>query len=77
MYDNNGKLKKENFDACDSLVCALAYINTKKYGEMKPEIVDCDIEKVDSADSGSGTLIKYSMNVWDKKYQKQIFLDTQ
>ena len=70
VYDTKGNLKKENYDACDSLVCALAYINTKKYGEMKPEIVDCDTEEVNG-----GTLIKYTMDVWGKKYPKQIFLE--
>lgn len=70
VYDNNGKLKKENFDACDSLVCALAYINTKKNGELKPEIVDFD-----SSATEKGTLIEYSMNVWGKNYRKQLFLE--
>ena len=26
------RLKKENYDACDSLVCVLAYININRYG---------------------------------------------
>ena len=69
VYDSKGNLKKENFDACDSLVCALAYINTKRHGELNPEIVDAD-----TSINEDGTLIEYSMRVWGKNYRKQIFL---
>lgn len=38
IYDKKGELKKENFDASDSAVCCLGYINKNKIGEMEPQI---------------------------------------
>lgn len=38
IYDKKGELKKENFDASDSAVCCLGYINKKKIGEMNATI---------------------------------------
>ncbi len=67
VYDKNGKLKKENYDACDSLVCALAYINTKRYGEINPEIV--------SLQEKENNEIEYVVKVWDKFYTKSIIVN--
>ena len=67
VYDKNGKLKKENYDACDSLVCALAYINTKRYGEINPEIV--------SVQEKENNEIEYVVKVWDKFYTKSIIVN--
>ncbi len=41
VYDDKGLLKNENFDASDSLICVLGYINKLKYGNEKIEITDC------------------------------------
>ena len=35
MYNDKGELKKENYDACDSLICALAYINVNHHGPQR------------------------------------------
>ena len=40
VYGKNGEFRKENFDACDSLVCAVSYLNIKKYGIMNEEVVN-------------------------------------
>ena len=32
MYDQQGKLRGENFDAADSLLCVVGYVNMLKYG---------------------------------------------
>ena len=48
VYDANGELKKENYDACDSLVCALAYININHHGLEAPSISDYAIDKIDN-----------------------------
>jgi len=69
-YDDKGNLKKQDYDACDSLVCVLAYINQKKYGEMKPEIVD----KNETALPNNKTEITYNVKVWDKTFEKKIIL---
>ena len=39
VYNKKGDFKKENFDACDSLVCSLAYSNLKRYGILNSEIL--------------------------------------
>lgn len=69
VYNKKGELKKENFDACDSLVCALAYINEKKYGEMLPKIVSCTF-----SEDAMHITIDYDMEVWGKIYSKKIVL---
>lgn len=63
IYNKKGELKKENYDSCDALVCALAYSNEKRYGELKPEIVDSEI-----VENEKGTFISYTLKVWDDIY---------
>lgn len=67
IMDSKGKIKKENYDACDSLVCALAYINTKRYGDVNAEIIGSTTTEKDSI-----TTISYTIKVWDKLYDKKI-----
>lgn len=69
-YDNKGNLKKQDYDACDSLVCALAYINTKKYGDLDAKI----ISKNNKLLSNGKTEIEYEVKVWDKVYKKKIIV---
>ena len=45
-YNKNGELKTENFDASDSLVCVLGYINKEKYGESIPKVVEYKEENI-------------------------------
>ena len=63
IYNKKGELKKENYDSCDALVCALAYSNEKRYGELRPEIVDSEI-----VENEKGTFISYTLKVWDDIY---------
>ena len=67
VYDTKGELKKENYDACDSLVCALAYVNQKRYGELKYEISDWEVSPDEKE-------VNYTLRVWDKEYKKKICL---
>ena len=67
VYDSKGELKKENYDACDSLVCALAYVNQKRYGELTYKITDWEI-------NSDETEINYTLVIWDKEYKKKICL---
>lgn len=69
IYDKNGELKKENYDACDSLVCVLAHVNVKRYGEMKPEIISSSI-----VENSEGATVEYTMKIWDKTYDKKIII---
>lgn len=67
VYDDNGELIKENFDACDSLVCALAYANINHYGVEKPVINDYNYNEPNGC-------INYRTKIWDKLFSKQLIL---
>lgn len=67
--DKHGEIKKENYDACDSLICALAYININHHGIEKPTIVD--YEKKETKDK---IIIEYTTSIWNKKYHKTLEL---
>lgn len=67
--NKKGELKKENYDACDSLVCALAHSNLMRYGLEKPTVVDVEFEENEDE-----ILINYTTKVWDKKIKKKITL---
>ena len=70
VYDKNGKLKKENYDACDSLICALAYININHNGIEKPTIVN-----VSRKETNDTIEIDYTTSIWNKKFNKVIILN--
>jgi hypothetical protein len=70
ILNKKNELKKENYDACDSLVCALAYINLNRYGILKPEVSFTVINQI----YGKPTKITYKMKVWDKIYEREIIL---
>lgn len=70
VLNKEGELRKENFDMCDSLVCALAFSNLMKYGEEKPVINSTLLEK---KDDGSYQ-IEYTTKIWEKKYDKKLTL---
>lgn len=69
IYNKKGELKKENYDSCDALVCALAYSNEKKFGEMNPIIVEYS-----TITKGEFTEITYTMQVWNKIFDKKIII---
>lgn len=64
-----GELRKENYDACDSLVCALAHSNILRYGLDLPKIIDSDISEKDNE-----IQIRYTTSIWDKKINKVLIL---
>jgi hypothetical protein len=74
IYDSKGNLKKENYDACDSLICVLAYINEKKYGEFETKIKEG--WRIDESNSNE-FIVKYTTQIWDKEYEKQIHIKTE
>lgn len=57
VFDKNGELKKENFDASDSLMCIMGYLNKRKYENDSPEIVDYEEEKTED-----GITVKYNIS---------------
>lgn len=64
VYDNKGQLKTENFDASDSLICILGYLNKLKYGDKKPQVVCC-------SNDGS-TILSYSYEFCGEVFSKTI-----
>lgn len=68
IYNNKGELKNENFDASDSMVCILGYINKIKYGDNEPKITSSSI-----VENENGTItIEYVVDFCDRKYKKSI-----
>ena len=63
------ELKKENYDACDALICALAYVNINRHGISTTEIVDSEIEENDDE-----YIVKYTTSIWNKKFPKTLIL---
>ena len=72
IYNKKGELKKENYDSCDALVCALAFSNNQRYGiDMDPKITSSTIEETDEK-----TTIRYTVSIWDKLfYNKKLETD--
>jgi hypothetical protein len=66
ILDANGEIKKENYDANDSLICALAYINTKRNGQLDAKVIDYNITK----NSDNDTVISDKVCVWGNIYEK-------
>lgn len=70
IRNKEGEIKKENYDACDSLVCALAYININRYGVEEPKIIGTIIEN----SKDGNTVINYQMEMWKTLYDKTLIL---
>jgi hypothetical protein len=66
IYDKNGELKKENFDASDSCVCAIAEMNREKYGDYTPITDNIDIQE---------DKIEYDTLYWNKKEHRITYLN--
>ena len=69
VYNKNGNLKKENFDACDSLICALAYININRNGVDEIKIDDAKFTKNDNE-----TRLDYKIKIWNKSFDKTLIV---
>jgi hypothetical protein len=72
IYNKKGELKKENYDSCDALVCALAFSNEQRYGTLSPEITRCEITEY-----GNETVVEYTMKAWGFEYEKKIVVPNQ
>ena len=72
IYNKKGELKKENYDSCDALVCALAFSNNQRYGiDMDPKITSSTIEETDEK-----TTIRYTVSIWGRLfYDKKLEID--
>lgn len=71
VYNKKGELKKENFDACDSLICALAYVNINHYGLDDVKIEDV---KYLTTTENNEIRIEYRTKIWNKVFNKTIII---
>lgn len=71
-YNKKGELKTENFDASDSLVCVLGYLNKEKYENTKPQIIDYKQENINNNKNINITRIKYKVYFCDQTFEKII-----
>jgi len=70
VYDKKNELKDENFDASDSLICVMGYVNKCKYGETTPEVV-C----VDNVVDGNTVTYNYTYKFCDQVFTKSITVE--
>jgi len=72
LYNRNGELKKENFDACDAYVAVLGFMNKKRFGELSfsSEIV-CEAENINDTTK----IINYIIRYWDKEDKRTTYID--
>lgn len=72
VTNKKGELKKENFDASDSLICILGWLNKRVYGDTEPEIVDYS-EK----DFEGKKVMEYTTSFCGETFTKRIELVTE
>lgn len=72
LYNRNGELKKENFDACDAYVAVLGFMNMKRFGELSfsSEIVS-EAENVNDTTK----IINYIIRYWNKEDKRTTYID--
>lgn len=74
QYNKKQELKKENFDASDSLVCILGWINYIKYYDTEPEIVCSGETIIKDEDGNKFTKIEYTVNFCGEHNTKTIII---
>lgn len=68
QYDKSGKLKKENFDASDSMVCVLGYVNKTRFPNGdRPKVVGFDEKEHDGR-----MFFAYRTRMGDMEYNKLV-----
>lgn len=65
VYDKNGELKKENFDATDSYVACLGQINKERHGELEFKSDNIQVED---------NKVEYDVLYWDRKEHRITYL---
>lgn len=66
LTGKNGKLKKENYDACDAYVACLGQLNKERHGGLLDmKLVSCVVD---------GDRVDYSVDVWGEEKRRSIYL---
>lgn len=68
QYAKNGELKDENFDASDSLICVLGFINQKRFANSEPTILDYN----ETTLNNGNILFNYTVDFCDKHFNKKL-----
>lgn len=71
VEDKNGELKKENFDASDSLICIMGYLSKLKYENEEPQIILWN-EKETTNGSDKFLCFNYTVDFCGEKHDKKI-----
>lgn len=69
VLNKKNEIAKENYDACDALICTLAYININRYGLDKPTIVFNSKKETDNSIE-----YNYTTKIWKMQYDKTLIL---
>lgn len=72
QYNKKGDLKKENFDASDSLVAILGWINYIKYINTEPSVIDFEEKEISDNDGNKFTKLIYTVNFCGENNTKSI-----
>ena len=70
-YNKKGELHTENFDASDSLVCILGFLNEEKYKDIEAKVIEYKYENIKNNDININR-IKYKVNFCDKIFEKVV-----
>lgn len=73
VEDKKGDLKKENFDASDSLICILGYLNKTKYGDTEPVTERCEEKEITVGDEHY-RIIEYDVSFCGQIFKNKISL---
>lgn len=78
QYNKRGELRKENFDASDSLVCVIGWINYIKYYHTEPQVVCSKEEELVDEEGNKFIKIDYMVEFCGERNTKTlIFLNNQ
>ena len=69
VYNKKGDLVNENFDASDSLVCVLGYVNMLKFGDSEPKVPNFSKEEDDEKIEYS-----YTVNFCGQTFKKSLVI---
>lgn len=65
IYDKNGELRKENYDASDAFVACYGFLNKERYKDLNFNIENVNV---------NNNKIEYDVSYWNKTYSKVINL---
>lgn len=71
IYNKKGELKKENFDAVDSYICLLGWLNKERNGEL-----EFTSEIIGESNDGKGNIeIDYIIKYWNKEEERKTYIN--